>query len=248
MPGLPCTPLKGYRLQKFIAHIASIKQETPTIKSFTLDYGEQAFQFLPGQWIDLSVNIDGKVETGGYSMTSSPLKQGTFELAIKQGARHPVTRFMYDRAQEGDAVSVSTGQGVFVYERGMGEKIVLIGAGVGVTPLMSILRFVDDAAPEVDATLVYSIPTADEFLFRSDLQEIEGRNPHIHCLVTVTQPDLDNWQGRTGRIDSDLLKKAGLSPDTMYYLCGPQMMIEDVVAELKKLNVPESRIVYEKWW
>ncbi len=248
MPGFTLHPKKGHRLQKFIVRIASIKQETPTIKSFTLDYGQQAFQFLAGQWIDLSVEIAGKVETGGYSMTSSPLKKGTFELAIKQGARHPVTRFMYEQAQEGDTVTVSTGQGVFVYVPGMGEKIVLIGAGVGVTPLMSILRFVDDAALEVDATLVYSIPTADEFLFRTDLQQIEARNPHIQSLITVTQPDLENWQGRTGRIDSELLKQAGLSHETMYYLCGPQLMIEDVVTELKNIGVPESRIVYEKWW
>lgn len=235
-------------MKKFTPRIVAIKQETPTIKSFRLEYGEQAFRFMPGQWIDLSVEIGGKTEVGGYSMTSSPLQHGTFDLAIKQGARHPVTRYMYEQAKIGDTVTVSGGQGVFIFERGMGDKIVLIGAGVGITPLMSILRYVNEAAPEVDTTLVYSIPSPEEFLFREELTELPEKNPHIHVLVTVTQPDPTGWPGLTGRIDKRMLESAGLGSDALYYLCGPQMMIEDVVAELSKLGIPESRIVYEKWW
>ena len=235
-------------MKKFTVRIAAIKQETPTVKSFVLEYGEQAFHHLPGQWIKLSVEIDGKMESSGYSMTSSPLKRGVFELAIKQGARNPVTRYMYETAKVGDNVTVSDGQGVFIFERGMGDKVVLIGAGVGVTPLMSLLRYIDEAAPEVDTTLLYSIPSPEEFLFRDELAEITSRNPHIHCIVTVTQQNPANWKGATGRIDKPMLQKAGLGADALYYLCGPQAMIEDVDKELSKLGIPASRIVYEKWW
>lgn len=235
-------------MKKFAVRIAAIKQETPTIKSFLLEYGEQAFHHLPGQWINLSVEINGKMESSDYSMTSSPLKRSEFELAIKQGSRNPVTRYMYESAKAGDTVTVSNGQGVFIFERGMGDKVVLIAAGVGVTPLMSLLRYIDEAAPEVDTTLLYSIPCPEEFLFRDELAEISSRNPHIHCVVTVTQQNPANWQGATGRIDKAMLEAAGLGAEALYYLCGPQAMIEDVDKELGKLGIPDSRIVYEKWW
>lgn len=235
-------------MKKFTVRIAVIKQETPTVKSFSLEYGEQAFHHLPGQWINLSVEINGKMESSGYSMTSSPLKRGVFELAIKQGTSNPVTRYMYESAKVGDTVTVSNGQGVFIFERGMGDKVVLIAAGVGVTPLMSLLRYIDEAAPEVDTTLLYSIPSPEEFLFRDELAEVSSRNPHIHCVVTVTQQNPVGWQGATGRIDKTMLEKAGLGAEALYYLCGPQAMIEDVDKELGKLGIPDSRIVYEKWW
>ena len=235
-------------MQTFQVTISAIKQETPTIKSFRLDYGEQKFSFLPGQWIDLFIEIDGKAAVGGYSMTSSPLQQGSLELAIKQGIQHPVTRYLHEQAKIGDTVTISNGQGVFIYQREMADHIVLVGAGVGVTPLMSILRYCNDAAPEVEATLVYSIPTPAEFLFRNELNAMTKANANIRCLVTATQSNSADWKGLTGRIDPPLLRSASRGADELYYLCGPQMMIESVVTDLKNMGIPDSRIIFEKWW
>lgn len=235
-------------MHRFPVRVSAIRQETPTIKSFTLDYGSQDFRFFPGQWVDLYVKVEGKEAVGGYSMTSSPSRKGFFDLAIKQGTRHPVTRYMYERAQVGDEVLVSGGQGVFIFERGMADHVVLVGAGVGVTPLMSILHYVDEVAPEVHATLVYSIPSPDEFLFQDDLEAMAGQNERISVLATVTQSWTRAWTGRTGRIDRNLLREADESGRALYYLCGPQEMIEHTIAELNVLGVPDSRIVYEKWW
>lgn len=230
-----------------IATITRIRQETPSVKSFQLNYDGQRFHFLPGQWIDLYVEIAGETHVGGYSMTSSPLLAGVIELAVKSSTRHPVTRWLHETAQIGDSVRISNGQGVFVYQPEMSRRVVLVGAGVGVTPLISILRYIADAAPQTDATLVYSIPSPDEFLFRDEIGRITQRHANLHSLITVTQPDA-GWQGRSGRIDAALLQSAGMSDDTLYYLCGPQGMVEDVSAALASLDVPASRVIYEKWW
>lgn len=231
----------------FNATITHIQQETPTVKSFRLAVHEPPFHFLAGQWIDLYAEVDGAIHVGGYSMTSSPIATSTLELAIKSSTRHPVTRWLHERAQVGDAVRISGGQGVFVYQPEMSQRVVLIGAGVGVTPLISIFRYIADAVPATDATLVYSIPGPDEFLFRSEIEHLTRHHSNLHSLVTVTQPD-HQWHGRVGRMDADLLKNAGMSTDTLYYLCGPQGMVEDVSAVLENLGVPASRIIFEKWW
>lgn len=231
----------------FNAIITHIQQETPSVKSFRLGVDKPPFHFFAGQWIDLYVEIEGIRQVGGYSMTSSPVLTHSLELAIKSSVRHPVTRWLHEQAVVGDSVRISGGQGVFLYQPEMSQRVVLVGAGVGVTPLISIFRYIADAVPDTQATLVYSIPSPDEFLFRSEIEEITQHHPNLRSLVTVTQPG-SSWQGRTGRTDAGLLKSAGMSDDTLYYLCGPPGMVEDVSGVLEGLAVPASRIIYEKWW
>ncbi len=231
----------------FNAIITHIQQETPSVKSFRLGVDTPPFRFLAGQWIDLYVEIDGAIQVGGYSMTSSPVITDSLELAIKSSTRHPVTHWLHEHAKIGDSVRISGGQGVFVYQPEMSQRVVLVGAGVGVTPLISIFRYIADAVPGTEATLVYSIPSPDEFLFRNEIEQLIRHHPNLRSLVTVTQPD-NNWHGRTGRMDSDLLESAGMSHDTLYYLCGPPGMVEDVSSILGSLAVPASRIIFEKWW
>ena len=79
--------------------IASIEEETPTVKSFRLDLRRQDFRFSPGQWIDCYVEINGKTEIAGYSMTSSPLDQGTIDIAVKRVGENPVTHYLHDKAR-----------------------------------------------------------------------------------------------------------------------------------------------------
>ena len=226
--------------------ISAIQQATASVKIFQLDYGQQSFHFLAGQWIDLYVDINGHPQAGGYSITSSPQQAGSIELAVKSSTRHPVTRWLHETAKVGDRVRISRGQGVFVYQPEMSHRVVLIGAGVGVTPLISIFRYIADAVPQTDVTLVYSIPGVDEYLFQDEI-ELLSQRPNLHRLITLTQAD-PAWQGRSGRIDAQLLQDAGISNDTLYYLCGPQGMVEDVSAVLASIAVPPSRIIYEKWW
>lgn len=229
------------------ATITSIQQATPSVKIFQLDYAQQPFHYLAGQWIDLYANVNGKTEVGGYSMTSSPHQTDhKIELAVKSSTRHPVTRWLHENAQVGDTVQISDGQGVFFYQPEMGQRVVLVGAGVGVTPLISIFRYIAAMVPQTDVTLVYSIPSADEYLFQSDIETL-SQKPNCHRLITLTQPDT-GWQGLNGRIDAQLLRSAGMTDDTLYYLCGPQGMVEDVSTVLTGLDVPASRIIYEKWW
>lgn len=231
----------------FSATITSIHQETPSIKSFWLDYGDQPFEFLPGQWIDLFVDAGGEIMVGGYSMTSTPLERGQIQLAVKAAPHHPVTRYLHERASLGDGVRISTGQGSFYFRAGMANEIVLLGAGIGVTPLISILRYVRAAAPGVSATLVYSVTSPDEILFREELEQIDREREDLRCLVTVTGPATP-WQGLRGRIDERLLSRLNLPPNALYFFCGSREFVEGLGGVLQGMGVSEDRLVYEQWW
>ncbi len=231
----------------FEAEIAAVVAATPQIRVLRLAVTDPGFRFLPGQWVDLSVDVDGVTHTSGYSITTSPLHPGTVELAVKASARHPLARWVHGKAAAGDRVRVSQGQGPFVYLPEMSDNVVLIGGGVGITPMLSIFRHVRDAGLATQAHLVYSVSDSREILFRDELEAAVRSHRNLHLSITVTQPD-PAWHGLTGRIDPVKLHALDVPDDTLYYLCGPRGMVEDMSTLLHDLGVPMNRIIFEKWW
>jgi len=86
-----------------------------------------------------------------------------------------------------------------------------------------------------------------EILFRDELEATARAHDNLHVSITVTQPDPD-WSGLTGRIDPVKLHALEVPDDTLYYLCGPKGMVEDMSTLLHDLGVPMNRIIFEKWW
>ncbi len=231
----------------FDAQITALTPVTPSIRVVRLAIPDPAFRYLPGQWVEFSAEIDGTAHTSGYSITTSPVHDGAIELAVKASARHPLARWVHEHAQVGDRVRVSQGQGPFVYLPEMSDNVVLIGGGVGVTPLLSIFRHVRDAGLPTQAHLVYSVSDSREILFRDELEAAVRDHDNLHLTLTVTQPD-PLWHGLTGRVDPVKLHALDVPDDTLYYLCGPKGMVEDISTLLHDLGVPMSRIIFEKWW
>ena len=230
------------------ATIVAIRQETPTIKSFRLDLHGREIGFMAGQWVDFFVTLDGAEAVGGYSITSSPAEQTSVSLAVKRDSSdHPVTNWLHEDAQVGDEVEVRLG-GDFFYEPDEAESVVLIAGGIGLTPLMSIVRSAHELATRTRLTLVYSASTLEELLFRDELTSIAAANPRIRCIFTVTQTSPDNWDGHMGRIDANLLRTEFVDLDALFFVCGPPPMIRAMVAMLRDLGVPQPRIRYEQWW
>lgn len=230
----------------FEAVIVAVDRATPSVNSYVLSYGAAPFRFRAGQWIDLYVELEEGWRVGGYSMTSSPLQRGRIQLAVKRAAHHPVTRWLHERARVGARVRISNGQGEFVFERGMAESVVLLGGGIGVTPLVSIFRYIAEAAPEVRAILVHSVPEPDELIFRWELERLTLARPGLTYLPTVTRDP--RWTGRRGRIDAELLRALGDTRTTLYYYCGGREFIESMTRLLLDSGVEENRLRYEKWW
>ena len=122
----------------------------------------------------------------------------------------------------GDGVTIDGGYGDFYYREGMSQGLVLIAGGIGITPLMSMIRLIDEASLDVDLTLFYSAATPSEFVFYEELQAIAARHANVRCHFTVTQPGNASWDGRVGRIDRELLGAQAMVPNALYYLSGPR--------------------------
>ncbi len=228
------------------ARIERIDQVTPLIKVFTLAADPERFHARAGQWLDLVIPRDGEPFVGGYSVVSAPRDDGRLQLAIKYADHHAATHHLHTVSEVGDVVLVTAGQGTFFFEPGMSREVVLLGAGIGVTPLISILRLIHRDAPAVHAHLVYSVASRHEVLFPDELAVL-GEAPNIDVTLTVTR-EAEDWRGHTGRISHPLLESLNLSREALYYYCGSREFIEDMTALLTQWGIPERQLKYEKWW
>jgi len=225
--------------------IKRILQATPTIRILTLDLKDQEFAYKAGQWIDCYAVIYGEWKLVGYSLASSPETIGTIEVAVKE-SKNPVTEYVHGAAKVGDTLFIDGGQGDIYFEKGMGDKVVLIGAGIGVAPLMGMLRYIEDST-NASVTLIQSASTVVEMLYYRESSEIAERNPRVSCLATVTRGEPGKGFER-GRINKERLLAMGVDMGSLFYLSGPGGMIPEMEDILRSMGVPDDRILYEVWW
>jgi ferredoxin-NADP reductase len=176
------------------------------------------------------------------------LQQGIIELAIKRLPQGRVAAYLHDHAKVGDEVELRGGSGGFHFEPEWQGPLVLIAGGIGITPLISILRYVDQSHLENPVELIYSASQPSELLFREEIQAIADRNTGIRCAFTVSRPQGGAWDGRVGRIDLELLREHAPTQDSLYYVCGPPSFQDDLSVLVSNLGVEASMIRAERWW
>lgn len=218
-------------------------QETPTVKVLELDIMGGEFSYHPGQWIDCYTDIDGERRVAGYSIASSPTTKGTFELAVKR-SDNLVTQYIHTRAGVGDTLYVEGGQGDVYYTREMGDSLVILAAGIGIAPMMGILRYAHTLG-DVEAKMIYGAASDEELAYLDEIRGIVDANPRITYYVTVNGGDTKH---REGKIDESFLSELGLDMGALYFICGPPPMIHSTVDILRKIGVKDRRIRYELWW
>ena len=250
----PATPPEGKESPPLTAKwrgqlfIDSITSEAPNIKTFRLRSpggGPLPFTFIPGQFLNVALNIGGAKMNRSYSISSSPNERGYVELSVKREERGAVSRHIVDLWQVGTAIEANGPVGKFTFNGTEADSVVLISAGVGVTPMMSIARYLSERAWPGDVFFIFTCRTPADFLFEKALAELASRNPKLHVVVAMTKPRLD-WKGPRGRLTKELLAKS--VPDIAsrrVHICGPFTMMEATKALLRELGVADDRVKAE---
>ena len=212
----PMAPRAPGRWQ--IATVASIKVETPRVKSYRLEL-PMWMPHLPGQHYDVRLTApDGYVAQRSYSIASSPLDEGAIELTIDCLADGEVSPYFHDVVEEGDQVEVRGPFASYFVWRGVEPPpVLLVGGGSGVVPLMAMLRHRRRVAPDAEMRLVYSVRTAADVIYADELSD--------DAVITYTREPPDGWNGHTGRIDAALLAAAAPTAMTAY-VCGSNGFVE----------------------
>ncbi|MBI1784011.1 2Fe-2S iron-sulfur cluster binding domain-containing protein [Candidatus Sumerlaeota bacterium] len=229
--------------------IARIFQETPQVKTFRLispEGGDLPFVYKPGQFVTLTASPEGKPVKRSYTMSSSPTRGGGIDLTVKREEHGLFSRFLDDRAKEGDLLDIRGPFGRFTFTGSEAKNIVLIAGGVGVTPFMSMIRYLTDRCWPGEIALIYSCRTPAEFIFGEEIEHLARRFPNFRPVITMTRAAEGDWNGRKGRITKDLmLEFAPDIRDRRVYICGPTPMIQAMKALVQEIGVSADLIKTE---
>lgn len=229
--------------------ITAIRNETHNAKTFALrapDGDCLPFTWLPGQYVTLHLPGHNDQLIRNYSISSSPTRGEAFDITVKLGTG-PGSRFMHEQARVGSRLDVSGPHGTFAFTGSEAQHIVLIGGGVGVTPLMSVLRYLMDTSWQGQIHFFYSVMTPQDLIFKRELDLLAETHPQLHLILLATEVGHTSWRGHRGWLTTEMLATVPHLAECRVHLCGPKPMMRAVSKMLATLNVPAEHVHTESF-
>ncbi|AVU76570.1 MULTISPECIES: pyridoxamine 5'-phosphate oxidase family protein [Pseudomonas] len=231
--------------------VVRVVDESHNIRSFYLQAADGAGvpRFDAGQHLPVRISLEGQKTPSirTYSVSSAP-SDDFLRISVKREGL--VSSHLHDRIEVAQQIEARAPQGHFTVQAAERRPLVLLAAGVGVTPLLSMLREVVYQGLRMSRMrpvwLVQSARTVADLAFREEIDELVKRAAgKVKVLRLVSQPPTEGvGQGydATGRIDVELLKQLLALDDYDYYLCGPGSFTQSLYDGLRKLRIPDDRI------
>eukprot|EP00092_Neocalanus_flemingeri_P016308 GFUD01017653.1.p1 GENE.GFUD01017653.1~~GFUD01017653.1.p1 ORF type:complete len:405 (+),score=125.37 GFUD01017653.1:113-1327(+) len=231
---------RGWRNLVLVKKVA----ETPIHTSFYFapEDGSQLMTFIPGQYISIRIPGSPYSMVRNYSLSSSPTSS-MYRITVKKENNGQVSSYLHDKAKEGDVLEIGVPSGEFVTDNG-NSPIVLIGAGTGITPLVSMLK--DAAERSLQATLIYRAHSKETHPLNKEVEDIvryESDNISVHLFYSVNSAGIDISKEYSART----LDKIIPDKKSLFYLCGPQSFTSDTAGYLKSVGVRPERIQIEQF-
>jgi glycine betaine catabolism B len=230
--------------------VGSIVKETPSVKTFRLLPSPNdrflPFTFVPGQFLNVAFWIGGARMNRSYSISSSPTQREYVELTVRREPRGAVSRHIDDLLKVGDPIEAGGPVGKFTFSGTEADSIVLISGGVGITPMVSITRYLTERSWDEDIFFIYACRTPADFIFANELAALQRRNPKLHVAVTMSRAEGTNWKGPRGHLTKELLTETVPNlASRRIHLCGPPLMMDSTKAILTELGVPPDQVKTE---
>jgi len=231
--------------------VTDIIKETHDVTTFRFQ-GDPLCRFVyyPGQFCSLVLNINGKKVVRSYTISSSPSRPYQLEITVKRVPGGLVSNWLPDNLQIGSRIEVAGPRGKFCLVPGrIPPNLLLIGAGSGVTPALSMGRWLCDVSAPVDVKFFNSVRSPDDIIGHHEIQLMALRNKLFAPLIlTSTRGSNSTWTGFSGRINRQMLEYA--VPDIKerhIYMCGPPPFMDCVRALLAQMNYDLANLHLESF-
>jgi ferredoxin-NADP reductase len=205
--------------------------------------GVERLEYLPGQFVSLSAECDGKTITRAYSLASAPRGDARFELCLNRVERGHISPRLF-AMQPGDSIEMRPPLGMFVMRHPPRESV-FIATGTGIAPFRAMLEaHLTTASPAI--TLVFGVRYESHLMYRAEFEALARDFSQFRFWPTLSRPD-ESWTGRTGHVQTHLAEAVGDRRDLDVYLCGLKQMVDDVRGLLKGMGFDRKQIFYEKY-
>lgn len=231
------TPKGFHTLQ--VSSISKIGGETVKVEFSIPDEIKNEFKFVPGQYINFNIDLNGENYRRSYSICSGPNEP--LAVAVKKVKNGAISTWFNNNVSEGTEILASSPEGGFT----LGSKssnIVAIAAGSGITPIMAIAKSLESKAANVQ--LIYGNRSENEILFKSEIDGLMNTSAKYFL-------SRENKEGYTsGRIDKDsftdiIKSNLDILKSDVFFICGPEEMILAINETLKTFGVAEDKIKFE---
>lgn len=229
-----------------LLRVARIFQETPNVKSFRLADpagGLLPYLYLPGQFLTVTVTLDGRRVKRSYTMASTPTQRAFCEITVKREEQGEISRFLHDRLREGDTLEITAPSGRFTFTGNEAHSVVLIAGGVGVTPLMSAVRYLTARSWPGEIFFFYAVRGEADVIYREELEYLQRRHSNLRLVIVSEQVESPGWPYAKGRITRELIEAHVPEPTSRrVHVCGPPPMMNAVRASLLDMGLPAEQI------
>jgi ferredoxin-NADP reductase len=229
--------------------LARITDETHDVKTFRFvnpGGGPLPFTHVAGQYLNLKLTIDGRRVNRSYTIASPPTRRDYCEISVKKVANGYASKHLHDTWRTGQRIQIGAPAGKFTFAGDEAKRIVLIAGGIGITPMMAVVRSLCDRGWRGDMYLVFSVRQVKDIVFRAELAELQAAHRNLHVLITVSADPAVAWDGARGQITRELLERC--VPDLRrgpIMLCGPDAMMTAMRTLLVGMGIPDDEIHQE---
>lgn len=245
-------------LKTYILSLSDIIQESQDAATLVFEQGlVDRIPYYAGQYLTLKVDIEGEILYRSYSLSSSPRLDRFLAITIKRVQGGKVSNYILDHFQPGRLVEFLAPAGHFYIETATKNErhLILIGAGSGITPLMSMIRATLFHEPHSMVSLIYTNRDDAHIIFKERLKDLSRKFPERLLVQHVlSQPKRPLSQGeKIGRLTaanfsdvvSPILQRSTLPQS--FWLCGPNSLMQLVKEELENMEIPSSSIHQERF-
>ncbi len=219
--------------------VADVSQETHDTYTLRMEPRNNGlFSYRPGQFMFLSLRRPGrKSEEHPFTISSSPTEREFIKATIKESGDFTNT---IGETREDDGAEIEAPFGRFSLCFFWPRKFVFIAGGVGITPIRSMLKYLEDIADTRPVTLIYANRSREDIIFEEELNEFSQRIKIVYVLEEAGE----EWTGERGYVTGEMIQKhAGEDlSEADFFVCGPPPMMHKVISELQTLGVGEERI------
>jgi ferredoxin-NADP reductase len=208
--------------------VTDVRRQTADTVTLTVRPSRAWRGFTAGQYVRVSVDIDGVRRTRCYSPTCSQRRpDGQLELTIKADPQGLVSRHLHRTVTRGTVLGLSQPDGGFTLPARRPGQVLLISGGSGITPVLSMLRTLVDEEHTGDITFLHYANTAEDVLYRAELAELAARHPRLRVVFAYTMAD--EGADLHGFFSVEHLTAAApRHRDAQTYLCGPKPLMDSV--------------------
>jgi ferredoxin-NADP reductase/MOSC domain-containing protein YiiM len=228
--------------------VAQVHKESDSVTSFVLAPidGRSLPAFQAGQFVVLRLLVtpDKPPVFRSYSLSDLP-GPDHLRISVKRELNGIGSSFLNDRIQQGDVLDVSAARGSFTLRSG-DNPVVLLSAGVGATPVMSILHALAAERSHREIWWIYGARNGAQHLFAEESRSLLKQLSRGQSMIVYSNPAATDQPGvdfdTSGRINTALLEKIGVSPNSDFYLCGPSSFMQDMRDGLRNWGVPAGNV------